>query len=201
MSSSSLRSPSRLVRRRLLSLGLAAFGAVGLGVHATAQSASAFCFGDGTSITPCPCGAFQIGAPGEGCLNSAGTGGLCTAGGAPCLTCGADTLTMTGSGLPPTTTSILIQGTVAASPEFSFGDGLRCVSGNFVRIGVLQATAGTVVFPATGAPTISARSAALGDVIPPGGVRFYQIYYRDPAALHCPPNTFNITNGQTVVWR
>ena len=44
-------------------------------------------------------------------------------------------------------------------------------------------------------PSITARSAALGDPIAPGDTRFYQVYYRDAAGAFCPPETFNATNG------
>jgi hypothetical protein len=48
--------------------------------------------------------------------------------------------------------------------------------------------------------TISGQSAALGDVLSPGDVRGYQVYYRDPVAVFCPSETFNITNAVRVTW-
>jgi len=32
-----------------------------------------------------------------------------------------------------------------------------------------------------------------------GGIRYYQIWYRDAAAF-CTSNTFNLTNGLEVIW-
>jgi len=54
-----------------------------------------------------------------------------------------------------------------------------------------------------GDPTVSARSAALGDVLTLGAVRYYQTYYRDPAPLFCPSpagNAWNISSGLSVAW-
>jgi len=33
-----------------------------------------------------------------------------------------------------------------------------------------------------------------------GVTRYYQTYYRNSAALFCPPETFNVTSGQRIVW-
>jgi len=63
--------------------------------------------------------------------------------------------------------------------------------------------AGTITAPAGGDPSVTARSAALGDVIPPGATRYYQTYYRDASATFCPNppgDTFNVTDGLIVVW-
>jgi hypothetical protein len=50
---------------------------------------------------------------------------------------------------------------------------------------------------------VTARSAALGDTIAVGSTRYYQAYYRDPTVLGtCSPlSTFNVSNGQIVVWQ
>jgi hypothetical protein len=66
-----------------------------------------------------------------------------------------------------------------------------------------SAVGGAITEPTAGAPTISARSAALGHPIPPGAVRFYQSYYRDPQVGFCPApagNLWNVTNGVRIVW-
>ena len=170
---------------------------------ARAQSTSAFCFGDGTDlIGNCPCGVAQNGTPGSGCLNSSGASGTMVAVGNSCVSvgCGVDTLQLGAVGLPPAVNGLLVQGTAALSPGVYLGDGIRCFGGNFLRLFVGQTTtAGNIVFPPA-ATTISARSAALGDVIPVGGIRHYQIYYRDPPAF-CTASPFNLTNGTSVVWR
>jgi len=49
-------------------------------------------------------------------------------------------------------------------------------------------------------PTVSSRSAALGDTITGGATRYYQIYHRDPNPAFCASptgSTFNISNGNT----
>ena len=53
-----------------------------------------------------------------------------------------------------------------------------------------------------GDPTVSARSAAKGDVIQPGEIRWYLVYYRDPTVLGgCPASrTFNATQTGQISW-
>ena len=187
----------------VLRIALSFVASLALAGVAASQTATPFCFGDGTSSVAggnCPCGAGQNGLPGQGCLNSAGAGAVLTAGGSSCISlgCGIDTLTLTASGMPPTL-CILIQSATQLSTDVYFGDGIRCLGGNILRMYVLQ-TPGTAVFPPPG-PSISARSAALGDIIPPGATRLYQVYYRDPPPAHCPPATFNATSGMIVGWR
>ena len=184
-------------------LALLVVATLASGGDARAQSTTPYCFGDGTAVIGnCPCGPAQNGLPGEGCQNSSGAGGLMTAAGNPCVTaaCGPDTLTLTGSGLPLTSTCILLQAQATLSPELFLGDGIRCLGGTLLRIQLNPASGGTVQFGAAGTPSISSSSAALGFPIPPNSTRFYQIYYRDPPAF-CTPSTFNITNGMIVVWR
>lgn len=50
---------------------------------------------------------------------------------------------------------------------------------------------------------LSTQSAAKGDVIPAGGVRYYLSYYRDPVVQgNCTPlvDTFNASQGVSVLW-
>lgn len=160
----------------------------------------AFCFGDGSG-PGCPCG--NSGVAGHGCENSASTGGaLLTAMGTPSLS--ADTLVLTSSGERATSFSLFLQGDVNLSSPALFGDGLRCTGGNLKRLYTRNAVAGTVTAPTGVDPSITTRSAALGDTIPAFGTRFYQVYYRDPSPSFCPNppgNTWNISNALSVVWR
>jgi Tol biopolymer transport system component len=157
-----------------------------------------FCFGDG-SASACPCG--NNGLPGRGCENSASTGGSALASvGNPSLA--SDTLLLTSSGELPSVLSIFLQG-AAAIAAVNFGDGLRCASGPFKRLYALNASGGLVSAPPPGGPSISARSAALGDVITAGATRHYQTYYRDPVLTFCPSppgNSWNVSSGLSVVW-
>jgi Tol biopolymer transport system component len=158
----------------------------------------ASCFGDG-SDQACPCA--NYGAGGHGCDNSSGTGGaLLSANGTPSFA--ADTLVLTSSGEKPTALSIVLQGSDLIKAVI-YGDGLRCVSGTLKRLYVKTAVAGTIVAPQGADPTISARSATLGDPIPVGATRSYQVYYRDPDPSFCPSpqgGTYNITNSLSAVW-
>jgi hypothetical protein len=48
---------------------------------------------------------------------------------------------------------------------------------------------------------VSARSAALGDPIPHGSFRYYQVAYRDADPGYCrPAATFNASNAVMVAW-
>jgi subtilase family serine protease len=157
-----------------------------------------FCAGDGIDsnvTTDCPCQNF--GAPGHGCENSSATGGaILTASG----TTSPDTIVMTSSGEKPTAFSLLLQGTTSVGGGLHYGDGVRCIGGTFKRLFAKNAAAGVFTAPVGSDPSITARSAALGDVIPPGATRYYQAAYRDPVSGFCPSGTFNISNGWNVTW-
>jgi hypothetical protein len=167
-------------------------------VRSCTISATPFCFGDGTGAA-CPCG--NSGALGHGCENSASTGGaLLSATGQSSLS--ADTLTLVSSSELPSALSIPSQGTTMINPVF-FGDGLRCTGGSLKRLFKINAVGGVVTVPQTGDPSISARSAQLGDVIASGSTRYYYTYYRDPSLAFCASpagNTWNVTNNLAVVW-
>jgi hypothetical protein len=77
------------------------------------------------------------------------------------------------------------------------------VYGRLKRWYVKVAVAGTIVALKGVDPTISVRSATLGDPIPMGATRSYQVYYRDPDPSFCPSpqgGTYNITNSLSAVW-
>jgi hypothetical protein len=159
---------------------------------------SGFCYGDGTAGL-CPC--LNFGLSGRGCENSASTGGavLAAAGNASLA---ADTVQFTATGELPSALSIFSQGQQVITPVV-FGDGLRCVNVNLKRLYTKSAVGGTAIAPTGGDPTVSARSAALGDTITSGSSRYYYTYYRDPSAAFCadpPGNTFNITTSVGVAW-
>jgi Tol biopolymer transport system component len=156
------------------------------------------CFGDG-SQSACPCA--NNGLPGHGCENSSGTGGaLLSATGTPSLS--GDTLVLSASGEKPTALSIVLQGS-DFNNAVNYGDGLRCAGGTLRRLFVKTAVGGSIVVPQGVDPTISARSATLGDPISMGATRNYQVYYRDPDPSYCPSpqgGTYNITNSVSAVW-
>ena len=153
-----------------------------------------FCFGDGTG-TACPCANF--GFPGRGCANSVNPiGGLLWANGFASIS--NDTVHFTTSGLPGATTALLFQGTgvVAGGNGAVFGDGLRCVQQNVIRLYKRTALCGNREFgkDVPGDQLVS----VVGGVTTPG-VRNYQVWYRN-AAVFCSASTFNLTNGIFIVW-
>jgi hypothetical protein len=175
------------------------FGSSGIALwHGCASAFTSGCFGDGTQATPCPCG--NTGQPGRGCENSSATGGArLAATGTP----SPDTVVLTATGERSTALSIFLQGDVEANPGLLFGDGVRCVSGHLKRLYFKNALGGVVTAPRTGDPSITARSAALGDPIAPGSTRWYQVYYRDPQLGFCPAppgGAFNVSSALAVRW-
>ena len=156
------------------------------------------CPGDGT-VHPCPCG--NTGLLRRGCENSAGTGGArLRAKGTRRLS--EDTFVLTSTGELPTVLSVFFQGTASVAP-LNYGDGLRCIGGTLKRLYVKNASGGVVVAPTGSEPSVSARSSALGNPIPAGATRWYQVFHRDPSASFCPNppgNTWNSSNGIQADW-
>jgi hypothetical protein len=161
------------------------------------SSIESFCPGDAT-LAHCPCQNF--GQSGHGCDNSIASGGAqLSATGAT----STDSLVLTSSYELPNALSIFLQGNAVTQFVQPFGDGLRCIGGQLLRLFVKNAHNGTAIAPRLGDPSISARSAALGDPIAPGSMRYYQVYYRDPNQSFCPGPTgatFNASNGMRVLW-
>ena len=158
-----------------------------------------YCFGDGSLSTACPCG--NSGAAGRGCANSqpGSIGAWITSSGSV----NPDTVVLYCSGMPVTANAVYLQGNNTNANGVVFGDGVRCVAGTLKRLSVKSSVAGASQFPGAGDPSISQRSAQLGDSFGPGATRYYATYYRDPSASFCPSpagNTWNITNGLLIAW-
>lgn len=166
-----------------------------------------FCEPNTASTMPCPCGNVPSG-PGRGCNNSLNTGGASLAGsGAASL--GADTFVLfaasigssgpfcTGSVTTPL--SVLYQADTVTGPSL-FGDGVLCSGGNVLLFAARPAVAGTLQYPLSSDPSISARSAALGDVLAVGATRTYFVAYRDACPTYCTPSPRNKTNSYLVIW-
>jgi hypothetical protein len=171
------------------------YGTFRITLRGSNSSFSAFCFSEGGLATPCPCA--NSGAAGHGCANSRNAdGAVLSASGAV----NPDTVVLTSIGELPTALSIFLQGDAVLSPGVAFGDGVRCTGGSLKRLAVRNASGGTVSFPRAGDPSITARSAALGDPISAGAARHYQTYYRDPSAAFCPGATFNVSNAIRIDW-
>lgn len=145
--------------------------------------------------TECPC---HNQGNGFGCNNSHNTGGArLLASGTPSLQ--ADTLSFTQSWEWNNTSSILLQGTSSNSPVV-FGDGVRCVGGTLKRLYTVNANSGgAAYYPPPSAPSVSARSAALGYTIPLGSMTYYQVYYRDANLTFC-AGGYNTGTAISVLW-
>jgi hypothetical protein len=163
-----------------------------------------FCIPGVNGVRSCPCNNPQVPAGSDrGCNNSASTGGAAlTSSGTASLS--NDTVTFTSTGEKPTAFSIFLQGNSVISAGVTFGQGVRCAGGSLKRLYIHSASGGVVSggFGVGSDQPVHVRSAALGDTIPPGGVREYQVYYRDPTILGgCPSlSTFNSSQGQQVTW-
>jgi hypothetical protein len=131
-------------------------------------------------------------------MNSIGQSAVLSAVG----TTSPDTAVLSVTGTLPSSFSLFLQGTANVGP-FLYGDGLRCVGGTFKRLYDKNAVAGSTAAPQGAEPSITARSAALGDPIPSGATRYYLVSYRDPNPTFCaspPGGTFNATNSISIVW-
>ena len=158
------------------------------------------CIPGASGVMNCPCANPPSGGN-RGCDNSSATGGaeLSSAGAA---SLGGDTVVFSTSDEKPTATSIVLQGNALISSGVTFGQGVRCAGGTLKRLYVKTASGGAITAPAGGDPTVSARSASLGDTISSGTQRWYSVYYRDPTVLGgCSAlSTFNITQTQEITW-
>jgi Tol biopolymer transport system component len=153
-------------------------------------------------VVACPCSNPASG-PTRGCDNSSMTGGAAlSASGTASLA--SDTLVFATSGEKPTALSIVLQGAGFVPGGAAYGQGMRCAGGTLRRLFVKEAVGGSIVAPEflSGDPSVSAQSAAKGDVIQPGQPRWYLVYYRDPIVLGgCPSDgTFNATQTGQVCW-
>jgi hypothetical protein len=161
---------------------------------------ASFCFPSISGAIACPCG--NNGLAGQGCNNSANTGGAYLySTGTPSLS--SDTLVFHQSNEISSALSIVLQGNSPVAAGVVFGDGVRCVGGTLKRLYSHNATSGVVFAPLNTEPPVHTRSAALGDTIAAGDMRYYQVYYRDPNLAFCPSpqgNTWNVGNGLIVTW-
>ncbi len=152
-----------------------------------AQTSTSYCFG---TAVACPCG--NAGIPGNGCGNSnfVGIGANLTATGNAQVS--ADTVALIGTTMPNGPV-LYFQGTTQVAGVF--GDGLRCVGGAVIRLGIKFNVANTSTYPTGADLPVSVK----GAIPAAGGTRHYQAWYRDAMAF-CTASTFNLTNGITITW-
>jgi hypothetical protein len=79
----------------------------------------------------------------------------------------------------------------------TFGDGLRCAGSEAVRIEVTTADSSG---NAATSVEVSTNGQAYGHTIDGGETVNYQGWYRDDVAVSPCGNSFNTTNGYTLVW-
>jgi hypothetical protein len=153
-------------------------------------------------VSACPC-SNPPASTGRGCDNSSATGGASIAA-AGVAYLSTDSLVFTTAGERPTATSILLQGNALAGSGVVYGQGVRCTGGVLKRLFTKAASGGSITAPDFGAgdPTVSARSAAKGDLILAGQSRLYLVFYRDPIVLGgCPAASgFNTTQTGRISW-
>ncbi len=153
-----------------------------------------YCFGDGAANggASCPCGNDSAAGSEAGCRNSTSNGAKLAGAGQTQVGDG-DQLVLSVTGLPIATFTLLVQGD-AQLDGAAYYDGLSCVGGKLVRLGVKLTTNGQVAYPGTGDLPLSVR----GGVPATGGMRAYQVVYRN---VHGPCGTFaNTSNGVSVIW-
>ncbi|MBI5364465.1 MAG: hypothetical protein HZA53_14905 [Planctomycetes bacterium] len=154
-----------------------------------------YCAGDGADAAvtiACPCG--NTGGAGRGCANSVQPlGALLSVVGATA----ADDVRLVGTGMPLTAPCVFLKGDDDVAGGAVFGDGVRCVGGNLIRLGTLLSSSGSASYPGPTNPSVATRGQT-----PPGSglLARYQVYFRNAAAVFCPPSLFNVGNGWRLVW-
>lgn len=152
----------------------------------------------GTRVCPgisfnsnCPCMPWYLMVAG-GCRNSTQQSAVMYSSGS--ISVSADTLQFRVDHMPPNASALLSQATASTTPAV-FGDGIRCVAGQVMRLGIVQASGGVATWPPPGTLPISQR----GAVPPGGGMRFYSVTYRD-VVNYCTVDAFNMTDTQRIQW-
>ncbi|MFN0244011.1 MAG: TolB family protein [Planctomycetota bacterium] len=149
-----------------------------------------FCFGDG-SAAACPCG--NSGALRHGCASSIfARGGYL--GGFGSAVVASDTLLLHAQEVSGTST-LFYQGDAQTAATL-LDDGIGCVGGGLVRLGLKANASGTSSYPDAGDLSVS-RKGLVGAL---GGTRYYQAWYRNVDPSFCTPATTNRTNGVIVAW-
>lgn len=151
-----------------------------------------YCAGDGSGAA-CPCGNF--GAASNGCANSIFSAGAhLSSSGVPSVS--HDNFVLLGSSMP-NSSALYFQGISQQSSGLGsvFGDGLRCATGSVIRLGTKLNASNGSQYPQGADTRISIRGALPAS----GGLRFYQVWYRNSAAF-CTSSTYNLSNGLQVAW-
>ncbi len=165
---------------------------------------SAYCFGDGSLPTPCPCSLPDTvpspsGGPDSGCANSFDLDGakLSAVGGLS-----PDSLKLIAViGGNSAAYALLLKGNGSDANGVANGDGVRCVDGQLIRFGAHNAgTNGAPLGAWTYPNSAQTTSVSAATLQPPGETAYYQLFYRNNAVGFCNPATTNMSNGYQVAW-
>ncbi len=147
------------------------------------------------SQCPCP----QASSAYSGCPNSVAALGAKLGRLSGSSSVANDTLKLYVQSVPSTATCLLFVGLSPMGGSLTtpqhMGDGLLCIASPTKRIAARPAVGGWVTFGGIGDSPLSIDSLVYAS----GGVRYYQVWYRDPAP-HCTSKTTNLTNGLRVIW-
>ncbi len=148
------------------------------------------CAGDGESGVACPCGNESLEGAGEGCRNSQGHGAVLYATGSASLA--ADDLVLRAFHARPHQPALFVQGVPTAGQPFS--DGLLCLGNPSERLDW------RTLDVAGAADSLGTSIASAGNVLAPGTVRGYQLWYRDPALSVCGTGS-SFSSGVVITWQ
>ena len=152
-----------------------------------------FCFGYGAANggVACPCNNTVPAGSAAGCQNSTGQGGKLVGSGLSSVS--SDTLVLSSSQMSGGFCVFLQANTL---PVASFyGDGTRCIGGSMRRLAQKAVIGGTASFPNPG----DSRISQVGAIPALGGVKAYQVAYRDASGTLC-GSGYHITNAVSVIW-
>lgn len=154
-----------------------------------------FCFGDGSG-TACPCGNASTPGSGAGCVHSFGYAARLEATGSASVS--SDSVVLAGTDLPDRKSALFAEGSQQDDEALgiALGDGLRCITGSIVRMGMRTTDGGNASY---GGPLGDIPISERGHVPAAGRTLYYQVFYRNSVA-YCTPATFNLTNGVAIVW-
>ena len=159
---------------------------------------TSFCTPGQAGVVICPCSNPPSGAD-RGCNNSSASGGAAL-GATGVASLALDSARFSTTGELASSLSIVLQGNANLAAGTVFGEGVRCVGGALKRLRVENAVSGGIVYPDGAEPLVSVQSAALGDPIAPGSMRWYMVYYRDPSLPCAGEPNFNATQGVAILW-
>ncbi|MFN0244559.1 MAG: hypothetical protein ACKVWV_16850 [Planctomycetota bacterium] len=162
----------------------------------------AFCFGDGSLATACPCVPPNTipnpsGGADGGCANSfVAAGGKLVAEGLV----NPDSVVLRVTRVTPAGFCVFMGANGIDASGIAFGDGVRCARGSFVRFGGQFAAAGMATYPNPDVGHVLPLHAITSTTVGSGQTISYQVLYRNATFGFCSPSTFNLTNAYSVTW-